>query len=86
MQITTTKKFDKQFKKQTRKIQQEFSKRMSLFLTDIHNPLLNTHRLTGDLGDLWSFNISGDIRVIFDKSFNDSVVLEAIGSHSELYG
>ncbi len=85
MNITTTKKFDKQFKKQTRKIQQEFSKRISLFLVDIHNPLLNTHKLTGNLEGLWSFNVSGDTRVIFDKSFNGSVVLEAIGSHSELY-
>ena len=29
--------------------------------------------------------MSGDVRVVFDKSFGDIVVLEAIGSHSELY-
>jgi addiction module RelE/StbE family toxin len=85
MQISTTKKFDKQFKKQTQKIQQEFARIIAIFLVDINAPILNTHRLSGQMKDLWSFNVSGDIRVVFDKSFNDSIVLEAIGSHSELY-
>ena len=85
MKVTTTKKFDKQFKKQSPKVQKEFANRISLFLDDIHNPILNTHKLSGKLKELWSFNVSGDIRVIFDKSFPDMVVLEAIGSHSELY-
>ncbi len=85
MRIVTTKKFDKQFKKQPQKVQKEFAKRIGLFLVDLHNPILKTHKLSGRLKDLWSFSVSGDIRVIFDKSFDDVVVLEAIGSHSELY-
>jgi addiction module RelE/StbE family toxin len=85
MRITTTKKFDKQFRKQSQKIQKEFAKRIELFLVDINNPMLNTHKLSGKLKDLWSFNVTGDIRAVFDKSFDDIVVLEAIGSHSELY-
>lgn len=85
MRISTTKKFDKQFKKQSSKIQKEFATRIYLFLEDIHNPILNTHQLSGKLKELWNFNVSGDIRVIFDKSFTDMIVLEAIGSHSELY-
>ena len=63
----------------------EFATRIYLFLEDIHNPILNTHKLSGKLNELWSFNVSGDIRVIFDKSFTDMIVLEAIGSFSELY-
>lgn len=86
MRITTTKKFDKQFKKQPRKIQKEFAKRIAMFLVNLNNPILNTHKLSGKLKNLWSFNVSGDIRVVFDMSFgSDIVVLEAIGSHSKLY-
>ena len=85
MRVTTTKKFDKQFRKQPQKIQKEFSKKIALFLIDSNNPMLNTHKLSGKLKDVWSFNVSGDIRVIFDTSFRDVVVLEAIRSHSELY-
>lgn len=86
MKVTTTKKFDKQFRRQPEKIQKEFAKRIALFLVDINTPILNTHKLTGKLEGLWSFNVSSDIRVIFDKSFDRIIVLEAIGSHSELYG
>jgi addiction module RelE/StbE family toxin len=85
MRINTTKKFDKQFRKQPQKIQQEFAKRIALFLVDTHSPTLNIHKLSGTLKDYWSFNVSGDIRVVFDKQLDDLVVLVAIGSHSELY-
>jgi len=85
MQITTTKQFDKQFKKQPLKIQKEFAKRIELFILDIYNPLLSTHKLSGKLKSRWSFNVSGDIRVVFDKDSNETIILIAIGSHSELY-
>ena len=85
MTISTTKAFDKQFKKQPQKVQQEFVKRIELFLVDINAPILNTHKLSGKLNDLWSLNVSGDIRLIFDKSFPGIVILEAFGSHNELY-
>ena len=86
MKIETTKKFDKQFKKLPTKIQKEFGKRIALFLTDRNHTLLHTHKLSGNLNGLWSFNVTADIRVIFDDSYQDVVILVAIGSHSKLYG
>jgi len=86
MKITTTKHFDKQFKKQTPKVKQAFVKRIQLFLTEPDHLQLNVHRLSGNHKDVWSFNVSGDVRVIFDRSFEGLIILEAIGSHSELYG
>jgi addiction module RelE/StbE family toxin len=85
MRITTTKKFDKQFRKQSGKVQKEFTERIKLLLVDLNHPLLRVHPLQGKLKGLYSLNISGDIRVIFDRSFADVIILEAIGSHSELY-
>ena len=86
MKITTTKKFNKQFKKQPKKIQHAFADRITVFMHDKYDRTLNTHRLSGNYKGLWSFNVSGDIRVIFDESpGNDTVMLIAIGSHSELY-
>lgn len=85
MFITTTKKFDKKIKKQPIKVQNQFKKRIQIFMEDINNPILNIHKLSGDLTDLWSFNVSGDIRVVFDKSQKGIVILVDIGSHSELY-
>ena len=86
MRITTTKRFDKMFIKQTSKTQQEFGKRIDLLLENLYTPILNTHKLTGKMDNMWSFNVSGDTRVIFRKSADDSIMLAAIGSHSELYG
>ena len=85
MKITTTKKFDKKIKKYSKKIQSEFKNRIELFVLDIHNPILKIHKLSGKLKDLWSFNISGDVRLVFDKSQKDVIILVDIGSHSELY-
>lgn len=85
MKIITTKKFDKQLHKQPQKVIREFKKRILVFLEDINHPTLKTHKLSGKLKDLWSFNINSDIRVIFDKSNKDVIILVSIGSHSELY-
>ena len=85
MKITTTKKFDKQFKKQSVKIKKKFEKRIEIFLIDINDPLLHIHKLSGAYDGLWSLNVTGDVRVIFDKSNEPVVILVAIGSHSELY-
>ncbi|MBT3282787.1 type II toxin-antitoxin system mRNA interferase toxin, RelE/StbE family [bacterium] len=85
MEIVTTKKFDKQFRRQSVKIKKEFEKRIALFLSNINNPILNIHKLSGKLKDQWSFNVSGDIRVVYDISYDNIVILVAIGSHSELY-
>jgi addiction module RelE/StbE family toxin len=86
MKITSTKKFDKKIRKQSSKVKKEFIKRIFLFEQDSHTPLLNTHKLTGEYKGLWSFNLSGDIRVIFDSSEEGVVILLDIGTRSELYG
>ncbi|NCS99145.1 type II toxin-antitoxin system mRNA interferase toxin, RelE/StbE family [Candidatus Parcubacteria bacterium] len=86
MQIITDKKFDKRFKKQSAKIKKEFEKRMEIFIEDFNHPILKTHKLSGgNLKGLWSFNLSGDIRVVFDRSQKEVIILIDIGSHSELY-
>jgi len=85
MRITTTKKFDKKLKKQSVKIQKEFIKRVTFFIQDKYHPFLKTHKLSGKLQDLWSFNLSGDIRIIFDMVEDDVAMLVDTGSHSDLY-
>lgn len=85
MRVTTTKCFDKRLGKMPRKIQLAFKNKMLLFVADINNSKLNTHKLSGKLKDMWSFNVSGDMRVVFDKSQKEIIILVDIGSHSELY-
>lgn len=86
MRIAKAKKFEKQYKKLPSKIQEQFADRLLLFLDDKNHPLLNVHSLKGEYTGLWSFNVTADIRVVFDDSQKDVLILTAIGSHSELYG
>ncbi len=60
------------------------SERISCHLRK-NSKILKTHKLSGRLKDLWSFSLSGDIRVIFDKIVKEIIILVDIGSHSELY-
>lgn len=85
MKIVTTKKFDKKVKKQTIKIRKQLKSRIYLFMEDIYHPTLHTHKLSGRLKDLWSFNVGADTRVIFDRSQKNVIILVDIGSHSDLY-
>lgn len=85
MRIAKAKLFEKQYKKLPLKIQQQFATRLSLYLEDKNHSLLHVHSLKGRYTGLWSFNVTADIRVIFDDSYDGVLILVAIGSHSELY-
>lgn len=85
MRITKGKQFEKQYKKLSPKIQKNFTERLRLFLEDKNHPLLHTHSLTGKYKGLYSFNITADVRAIYDDSYDDLIILVYIGSHSELY-
>ncbi len=85
MRIAKAKQFEKQYKKLPVKIQEQFAKRLAIFLRNKNHSLLHVHSLKGKYTGLWSFNVTADIRVIFDDSFDGVLILVAIGSHSELY-
>jgi len=85
MRIFYSRKFDKQYRKQNQKIKVMFETRMGIFIRNPNDTRLSIHKLSGKLEGLWSLNVNGDIRVIFDKSQENAVILVAIGSHSELY-
>ena len=46
---------------------------------------LKTHKLSGQLRELWSFSITYDIRVIFFFAGDDRAVFVDIGDHDAVY-
>ena len=84
MYIGRSRKFDKQYNKLPKKVQQQFDSRFRLYLEDEKNPLLKIHNLSGEYRGHQSFNVSGDIRVVFTREAK-KLYFVAIGSHSELY-
>lgn len=85
MTVSYSKKFKKQYKKLPKNIQKKFYKNLVIFIKNHKDRQLQTHKLHGKLNGLYSINITGDIRAIFDEITLDKVEFVAIGSHSELY-
>lgn len=86
MLIARSKKFDKQYKRLSRKIREQFADRLKLYLEDQSHPLLHAHNLAGPYRGSQSFNVNADVRAVFMIKDGDTIYFSAIGSHSELYG
>lgn len=85
MKIWYSRQFKKQYKKFSKKIRRQFRDRLALFIADQKNSQLHIHKLSGKYDGLWSMNVSGDVRAVFDCSHRGVAIFVAIGSHSELY-
>ena len=86
MQYIVSRKFKKSFDKLPLKIKQQFLERRRLFEGEPHHPQLRNHTLTGKYTGCRSFNITGDVRTVFEQLDVNLVHLIAIGTHSQLYG
>ena len=85
MKISKSKQFEKQYRKLPTKQREKFAERLRLYPENKNHELLHVHSLSGAYKGLWSFKVSAAIRVIFDDSYPQVLLLVAIGSHSELY-
>lgn len=85
MRIEYTKKFLKQYYKLTPKLQMKFEERLKLWLDEPYNPQLHLHMLTGEYAGMYSINITGDIRALYEKINDTYVIYGFIGTHSQLY-
>jgi len=84
MLINYSKNFKKQYQILPKNIRVKFKLRLQVLLEDPNNKQLNKHKLSGLYNDLWSINITGDIRAIYEQIGN-TYLFSAIGSHSKLY-
>jgi mRNA-degrading endonuclease YafQ of YafQ-DinJ toxin-antitoxin module len=62
-----------------------FWQRVEIFQSNPFDARLRTHKLSGQLRDLWSFSVEYDTRVIFSFVSDLRVVFEDIGTHDEVY-
>lgn len=85
MDVGFRKLFKKQLKKLPKKIQEQFSVRLEVFIDNPFDPVLNNHRLSGKLKHLRSINVTGDVRAIYEQISGDKALFFMIGDHSELY-
>lgn len=85
MKTSYSSEFKKQYKKLSAKIRKQTKERLAILIEDEINPMLKNHKLHGDYSEYRSINITGDIRVVYQKISLNHIFLIAIGSHSQLY-
>lgn len=85
MKIGLKRHFRKQFDKLPHKTQKIFYDKLRIFVIDPFDPILNNHKLHGELKNTRSINISGDIRAIYEELDENRVLFLMIGSHNNLY-
>ena len=90
IEIAFSSSFKRVFKKRIQGqpfLEEKFWNRVDIFKHDPFDNRIKTHKLSGDLKELWSFSVDYDIRVIFyfsDDSKN-RVVFVDIGKHDVVY-
>lgn len=87
MIIDFCKKFDKQYKKMTRTLQQRVDVAIEKFRKNPFDPTLKNHPLKGRLKSKRVFSVTGNIRVVFKEFDNYAVILMLdVGNHPRVYG
>jgi len=84
--VFTTRNFEKAVAKLPAKIVEAYKERFMIFMINPHDPILNDHKLGGQLRGYKSINITGDYRLIYEVFDENSVRLIDIGRHREIYG
>ncbi|WP_456325885.1 type II toxin-antitoxin system RelE/ParE family toxin [Desulfonauticus submarinus] len=88
MEISFSQSFKRAFKKKIKNsahLEGLFWDKVEKFINNPFDRELKTHKLSGNLKDLWSFRVDYDMRVIFFFEGNDKAIFIDIGSHDEVY-
>jgi addiction module RelE/StbE family toxin len=84
--IRYSRQFVKQLAKQPVKVRQATYLRIRLFTDNPFDPLLRNHPLQGKLKGLYSINVTGDVRAIYEIIGDEIYLYQMVGTHSQLYG
>lgn len=81
MKINLSPHFKRSYKKIPKHIQNDFDKKIIIFVKDLYHSSLKTHKLTGRLQECLAFYLKDGYRVLFEFSGLESIDLLEIGSH-----
>ncbi len=82
MEIFYTARFKREYRKVPRPIQIKAKKKEAVFLKNPFATSLKTHKLHGELRDLWAFSVDYSYRIVFEFERNGSeATFYFIGDH-----
>jgi addiction module RelE/StbE family toxin len=82
MKIFYSSKFEREYKKLPRKIQDLAEKKEHIFRNNPFDGRLGTHKLHGRLKSLWAFWIDRRYRIIFEFAEKNIIWFHSVGDHS----
>ena len=86
MEILFHRDFKKQLDKLPPKIKTKFQERVELLVSNPKDERLRLHGLRGRWDGYSSFDVTGNVRVVFSYQSKRSIVLVAVGTHAQIYG
>ena len=85
MMVRYSKRFTKQYQRLSPKLQLKTKARIRLWKNRPRDESLRLHRLSGKLKHLYSIDITGDIRAVYEVIDDEVYLYQMIGTHSQLY-
>ena len=82
MKIFYTNKFKREYKKLTNDIKDKSELREKIFRKNPFDKKLKTHKLSGELGDFWSYSVDLKYRIIFEFGKNEVIYFHSIGTYN----
>ncbi|MBI4652887.1 type II toxin-antitoxin system mRNA interferase toxin, RelE/StbE family [Candidatus Kuenenbacteria bacterium] len=82
MKINLSSRFKRSYKKTPQYIQNDFDKKISIFIKIPNHPSLKTHKLKGKLQKCLAFRLKDGYRVLFEFSNPETIDLLDIGPHN----
>ena len=61
---------------------------LEILSEDAFQPSIKTHKLKGNLDGSWACSVTYDVRIVFEfveYSGKEAILLEAIGTHDDVY-
>jgi addiction module RelE/StbE family toxin len=80
--IKYTPTFVKSYKKLPQIIRKKAEKNELVFIANIFDPSLKTHKLSGKLENYWSFSINYQYRIVFRFLTSHEILLVDVDTHS----
>lgn len=85
MNVIFHRNFKRYYKKLRAGEQEKCDERITLFMKNPFDPLLNNHALGGKWRHYHSINITGDLRALYEPIDADMALFILVDTHSNLY-
>ncbi len=68
------------------KLAERIQKQIALFEESPKHPSLRTHKLSGNMNNMWSISVTMSIRLVYILVDKDTALFVKMGTHEDVYG